>query len=88
MTYIQPTRPRVGESQREQRRTGRYEAFLYRAICIAEKLSLAPHLHHYDEFMQKSAAFSQSVRARVEGREGGRETVIKSFYFGTFVSSQ
>lgn len=69
--------------------------FLYRAICIAEKLSQVSQgrqLHYYDEFMQKSAVFSQSVHEGVEGRkrgrEGGRETVIKSFHFGTFVSSQ
>lgn len=62
--------------------------FLYQAICIAEKLSQGRHLHYCDEFMQKSAVFSQSVREGVEGREGGRETVIKSFHFGTFVSSQ
>lgn len=66
----------------------RLGGFLYRAICIAEKLSQGRQLHYYDEFMQKSAVFSQSVREGVEGREGGRETVIKSFHFGTFVSSQ
>lgn len=79
---------RARASSEARPRTRCYEAFLYRAICIAEKLSQARHLHYYDEFMQKSAAISRNVRARVEGREGGRETVIKSSHFGTFVSSQ
>lgn len=84
-------RPRMGRAKARSEawhRTHRYEAFLYRAICIAEKLPQERHLHYYDEFMQKSAAFSQNVCTQVEEREGGWETVIKSFHLGTFVSSQ
>lgn len=65
--------------------------FLYPAICTAEKLPRRRQLHYYDEFMQKSAVFSQSVRARVGGcggGGGGGDTAIESFHFGTFVSSQ
>lgn len=50
----------------------RLQGFLYRAICIAEKLSHGRQLHYYDEFMQKSAVFSQSVHEGVEDRERGR----------------